>query len=97
MSSDHWAPTVLDWCAVVAGDLILSSDDRPLYVETVTIDTATGAGQVRLAGHPTPYPVRADATVRVLVPVAERDALALTLDQLGGRIIERRTSEGRAA
>jgi hypothetical protein len=85
-----WVPTELDWAAVVPGDLILGSDDQPLLVAAFTVQDRQMA--VQLAGHPQPYPVDPQATVRVLVPIPERDALTTARDQLAAQVMERRSA-----
>jgi hypothetical protein len=88
-----YVPVELDWAAVVPGDVILGSDGRLFIV--------TGAGkdgdQWRLdvvhnyCGIET-YRSPVNATVRVLVPIPERDALTLARDQLAAHVIERRSA-----
>lgn len=86
--TDVWVPVPLRWRHVQPGDVIVGTNGRLIAVE------ATGGhGQqvyVHLHGHALPFPLDPDDTVQVLVPVAERDALVASRDQLGARIAERR-------
>lgn len=87
---DAWVPVPLRWRHVVAGDAFLGKDGGlPWHVVAVEqgrrVIVARGARTVTATVDP-------DDVIRVLVPVTERDAVALTREQLGARLVERRAS-----
>ena len=85
---DVFVPVPLRWRHVVAGDVFLGADGRLWCVENMH----QGAVCVRNARDQVADRVDPDDVVSVLVPVVERDAVELTREQLGARLIERRTA-----
>lgn len=85
--ADCWVPVPLRWRHVIPGDVIVGRDGRPWMV------TSTGTAVTAVDG-PTAatQPVDPDDPIPVLVPVTDRDAVELTRDQLGARLVERRTT-----
>lgn len=91
-----WAPLPITWAHVLVGDTFLGDDgtlwhvqalDRTAYPDedagTVEVVAVCGAQTFAVAVH-------RDEPVTVLDPVAERDALTLTAEVLGGAMISRR-------
>lgn len=85
-AADHWAPIPLRWRHVLPGDVIVGKA-KPLMVRDVRPDP--GGLTVRVYGFEQPYYVDADEVMQVLVPAAERTAIASVREQLGGQIIGR--------
>ena len=89
MTPDAWAPVPMRWRWVQPADVVLDPDGQPWML---TDRPMTGGMTVTRGAHSytaTPDP---DDTVTVLIPVAEREAVELTREQLGARLIERRNS-----
>lgn len=61
-------------------------------VVSVTPASAGIRAEVHCGHFPYEGDVDPDAVVEVLVPVTEREALELTREQLGARVVERRTA-----
>ncbi len=87
---DAWVPVPVRWRHVLPGDVIAGRDGA-LWLITVHepngMVIAARSFRKRFTDHPDP-----DETVHVLVPATEREAVELTREQLGARLIERRTS-----
>jgi len=85
---DAWLPVPLcarhvlvgDVFVGKGGDLWLVSETSPHFIARRTADQMFSAPKID-----------PDTVIQVLVPVTERDALRLTRDELGARLIERRT------
>lgn len=84
-----WVPVPIRWRHVIAGDIVIGEDGAPWAITDVD-HLGTWVAQ----NGPREYQSRPDPddTIPVLVPVAERDAVELTRDQLGARLVERRTA-----
>ena len=82
---------------VIAGDAIVSEDNKLWPVVEIrgnAVDVlvpAHGAHAVRT------FTVDPDDVVQVLTPVPMADAMVMTREQLGARVIERRTTKEAAA
>ena len=87
---DAWVPVPMRWRHVVAGDVIVGHDGGLWLVAVRGRDGLTTAMRTGADQHSAP--VDPDDVVQVLVPVTEREAVELTRDQLGARLIERRTT-----
>jgi hypothetical protein len=92
---DVWVPVPVRFRHVVAGDTFVGNGAKLWHVTKVTPDLA----QLRVEAHQGDTVFRVaidpDEVVDVLTPVPERDALELTRDALGARLIERRTAPPR--
>lgn len=89
--STVWVPVPLRWRHVVAGDVIVGNGGKLWQIEQ-SHPTAAGWRLVTGPGVAHAYVGDADEVVKVLVPATEADAAALTIEQLGARLIERRTA-----
>ncbi len=85
-----WVPVPLRWRHVIAGDVIVGRDGTPWLIVTRGCDGSVGAMHTDDDRHTSA--VDPDATVQVLVPATERECVELTREQLGARLIERRTA-----
>lgn len=88
---DAWLPVPLRWRHVLAGDVFVARNGTLWHV--ISTGTApTGQFLVATSRGPEEYgsTVDPDDSIQVLVPVAERDALRLTRDELGAALVERR-------
>lgn len=85
---DVWVPVPVRARHIIVGDLIAGSDNAVWLVTESR--PAGGTWSLNLYGHGLVYP-DPDEAIPVLVPVTERDAVELTRDQLGARLVERRT------
>lgn len=92
--SDAWVPVPLRWRNVVAGDVFFSEKTRDLWLVVEGLDLERMARGVRVAHGATEHTAKVDPddVIAVLVPVPERDALRLCRDELGARVLERRTA-----
>lgn len=89
---DVWVPVPIRWRHILPGDVFVDRDGALWHVnETRTpiaglwIKAAKGVDTVQAA-------VDFDDVIHVLIPVPERDAVELTRDTLGARLIGRRTA-----
>lgn len=86
---DAWVPVPLRFRHLVEGDVFLGSDGALWHVGQVhhgaQTRVAVQCGDAKRVGDLDP-----DETVEVLVPVSEREAVELTREQLGARLVERR-------
>lgn len=87
LPADCFVPVPLRWRHVQAGDVIVGTDGRLWHVIGITSSGRVHAAHGALA---VPADVDPDEVARVLVPVAERDAMTMCRDDLGARITERR-------
>lgn len=88
LDADIFVPVPLRWRHVVAGDVFLGADGLLWAVENMH----QGAVCVRNGRTQHADIVDPDDVIPVLVPAVERDAVELTREQLGARLIERRTA-----
>lgn len=94
LPADAWVPVPLRWRHVIPGDVFVGGDG--------TLWHATHAcpfnGRVSVTAKQGPVERHADVDpddrVNVLVPVTEAEAVELTIEQLGARLVSRRTLEG---
>lgn len=89
-----WVPVPIRWRYVQVLDVVVGKAGGLLYVERISFPD--GQRWIHLVGYPQPFPVDSDEMVSVLVPIPERDAGALTVEQLGAVVIGRRTVGGAA-
>lgn len=89
--AQSWVPVPLRARHIVVGDVIAGRDGRPWMVTaadpargSILTTAQAGTDTIEVASDP-------DHTISVLVPVPERDALELTAELLGARVLERRT------
>lgn len=93
MTPDAWVPVPLRWKHVLAGDVFVARDGELWQVEETGPSPRTSYDVIAVRGAQVhKADVDPDAVVQVLVPVTERDALRLTRDELGARLVERRTA-----
>lgn len=90
-----WVPVPLRMRHVIAGDVFVSRVDGTLWHVNKSKVTTVGGwglvvdqGDLVLSDHGDP-----DDTVDVLVPVLERDAVELTIEELGARLVSRWNEE----
>lgn len=90
--ADCWVPVPVRWRHLAPGDVFVAPDGRLWHLVGITPER----GQlVAGAMHGEEYarrPVDPDDVIPVLVPTPERDAVELTREQLGARLVERRTT-----
>lgn len=92
LPADAFVPVPIRWRHAAAGDVFVGRDDR-LWLVRQQLDHSSGRVEVvcdggeGLIGQPDP-----DEVVHVLVPVTERDAVELCIDELGARLIAGRTT-----
>jgi hypothetical protein len=92
--ADAWVPVPLRWRHVQVGDVFFSAKTGDLWLVTAAENRADRpARRVTVAhgGATHTAEVELDDIAQVLVPVIERDALRLSRDELGARLIDRRT------
>lgn len=88
--SEVWVPVPLRARHVITGDVFVGGDSNLWHVKDVRrhdtyLTFYTESGQSYY-----PADIDPDDTVNVLVPASERDAVELTIDELGARLVERR-------
>lgn len=92
--STVWVPVPLRWRHVIPGDVFVGKDDRLWQVTDLTHDRGmlieVTCQSVLDVFYDEADP---DDTVNVLVPVLERDAVELTIEELGARLVSRRNEE----
>jgi hypothetical protein len=86
-----WVPVPLRWRHVIAGDTFVDRNGALWHVTRVGMTADGFAAVAAQADAVTGSPVDPDDVIPVLIPVSERDAVELTRDQLGARLVERRT------
>lgn len=87
---DVWVPVPLRWRHVIEGDIVLGGDGRTWLIAVRASDGSVGAmhtAEQRFSDSPDP-----DDVIPVLIPVIERDAVELTREVLGARLIAGRTN-----
>jgi len=89
-----WAPVPIRWRYAQPGDVTVAADGVLLPILTLGLHPRAELGVVvTVPGYEEPIPVPdPDAMVSVLVPIPERDAQRLTVEQLGAVVIGRRTA-----
>jgi hypothetical protein len=90
---DAWVPVQLRWRWVRTGDVFFSPKTGDLWsvVNDLGPTYARGSVLVRRGARSYVTTVDPDDAIAVLVPVVERDALALTRAELGARLVGRRS------
>lgn len=90
-----WVPVPLRWRHVHAGDVFVGGDQRLWIVHAVGAPPGRGrllvaadCGADEYSGEVDP-----DDRVNVLIPATEAEAVELSIEQLGARLLERRTLE----
>lgn len=96
--SEVWVPVPLRWRHVNPGDVFLSEASCPDDAGTIWMVTRMEkdwGGKVTCQSGPDVFSseVDPDDVVDVLVPVSERDAVELSMDELGARLIARRNED----
>ncbi len=86
---DAWVPVPVRWRHVQPGDLVLAGATPWLITHVQDDGTVVGQHTFRERHHARPDP---DDVAQVLVPVTEREAVELAREQLGARLVERRTT-----
>ena len=88
MSGEVWVPVPLRWRHVIEGDVFVSPDGD-IWMVTLRGEALTSvtSGQIVHVAEVDP-----DDTVDVLVPATEREAVELCIEELGARLIERRSA-----
>lgn len=87
--ADTWVPVPIRFRHVLPGDMFVGRDGELWRVDR------TGPGMAMTAStsiNTFTSDVDPDDVIPVLVPTPERDAVELTREQLGARLIERRTA-----
>lgn len=92
--SEVWVPVPLRWRHIIPGDVFLGGADGDMPWMIVRIEKDWG-GKVTCQSGPDVFSseVDPDDTVNVLVPASERDAVELTIEELGARLILRRNED----
>lgn len=85
-----WVPVPLRWRHVVTGDVFVGKD-QTLWTVAGAVPGRHFGIEVRSGANTFKTVIDPDDVIPVLVPVAERDAVELTIEQLGARLVERRT------
>lgn len=91
---DAWVPVPMRWRNVKAGDVVLDPDGRLWMIDRVYLEQDGTLNVLHNAGGTSAFlaPRDPDATVPVLVSLAERDAVVALREQLD----DVRVLEGRA-
>lgn len=92
LDADIFVPVPLRWRHVVAQDTFLALGGQMWHVRQAwpvkgQIEITAVSGQTKFARLVDP-----DDVIDVLIPALERDAVELTREQLGARLIARRTN-----
>lgn len=91
LPSDVWVPVPLRARHIMAWDMIVGNDGSLWAVSSSASDPSGKWSISALCGaEGLSQFVDPDDVIPVLVPVVERDAVELTRDQLGARLVERR-------
>jgi hypothetical protein len=92
---DAWVPVPLRWRYVRVGDVFFSEKTGDLWTVVEDLDPhwkIDGKITVQRGTRTFSSKVDPDDLIQVLVPVAERDAMALAREELGARLADRRTA-----
>lgn len=92
MAPDAWVPVPLRWRHILPGDMVVAPDDQIWHVIEVWSGKCSTTATAERGKERFSRDVDPDDVIPVLVPVVERDAVELTRDQLGARLVERRTT-----
>lgn len=93
MTPDAWVPVSLRWRHVLAGDVFLGHNGKLWHVEETGPNPRTSYSVIAVHGAQVhKADVDPDDVIPVLIPVSERDAMQLTREHLGARLVERRTA-----
>lgn len=91
--ADCWTPVPLRWRHAIEGDVFVGRDGALWRVDQANSFGPAGIEVVVSCAAAThAADVDPDEVVHVLVPVTERDAVELTREQLGARLVDRRTA-----
>jgi hypothetical protein len=88
-----WAPVPLRWRHAIESDVFVAPDGSLWQIIRSEIDR--GSISITASCGPDQFSrsVDPDDVIPVLVPVPEREAVELTIEELGARLVERRTQE----
>jgi hypothetical protein len=89
---DAWVPVPLRWRHVMPSDVFVDRNGELWHVTGIGAHGAEFRVDAIRSFTPFTVMVDPDDVIPVLVPVSERDAVELTREQLGTRLIERRTT-----
>lgn len=89
---DVWVPVPIRWRHVQVGDVFVDSNGQLWHVMNTEPGRAGIKVKALLQFWTRTADVDPDEIIYVLIPVPERDAVELTRDALGARLIERRTA-----
>lgn len=90
---DAWVPVSLRWRHVLPGDVFVARNGELWQVEETGPSPRTSYDVIAVRGAQVhKADVDPDDVISVLVPVTERDAMELSREQLGARLVERRTT-----
>lgn len=93
LPADVWVPVPIRWRHVAAGDVFVGRDGRLWHVTNRGPNQRTSYSVVAVhADDVVGGDVDPDEVVNVLVPVTERDAVELCIDELGARLMAGRTT-----
>lgn len=88
-----WVPVPLRWRHVIAGDVFVGKEQALWSVKDIRSHAAHLTVYTQSGQHYYPADVDPDDVIEVLVPALERDAVELTREELGARLVARRTME----
>lgn len=86
MDEEVWVPVPLRWRHVLEGDAFVGTGGTVWMVTRIDPPEVTCQSGADLFTSE----VDPDDMINVLVPASERDAVELSMDELGARLIERR-------
>lgn len=89
---DTYVPVPIRWRHVQVGDVFVGRDKQLWYVTDIRENAGALTVQALLQFWSRTGDVDPDDVISVLVPVPERDAVELTREHLGARLVERRTA-----
>lgn len=93
LPADAFVPVPIRWRHVAAGDVFVGRDGRLWHVTNAAPSPRAGTSVVAVhADDVVGADVDPDEVVHVLVPVTERDAVELCIDELGARLMAGRTT-----
>lgn len=87
-----WVPVPLRWRHVETADVIVAPDGELWQVTDTWFGRACKTATAARGRATFSRDVDPDDVIPVLIPVTERDAVELTIEQLGARLVERRTT-----
>lgn len=93
LEPDVWIPVPLRWRHVAAGDTFVAGDGQLWHVAQREPSQGQIAVQVVQRAQTSNAYVDPDDVVNVLIPVVEVDAVELSREELGARLVARRTDQ----